>query len=123
MGGWGGTHRLREDLEARLGPRLAPYLQNSIHRVADEWALNFEPAEFLMSEKATNGDHWAIWLKSQCAALVVLGRESRICDAAELRTMTQWRTGTTFAQLEAGHSVHIDAPKEFADLLRRFLTA
>ncbi|MBM2291723.1 alpha/beta hydrolase [Sulfitobacter pseudonitzschiae] len=118
---WGGTFRLREDLEERLGPRLAPYLQNSIHRVAEGWALNFDPTEFLVSEQATNGDHWTIWLQSQCPALVVSGSESRICDAAELRSMAEQRAGTTFAQLDAGHSVHIDAPKEFVNLLRQFL--
>lgn len=118
---WGGVFRLREALEERLGPRLSPYLQNSIHRLPQGWALNFDPAEFLASEQATNGNHWNIWLQSQCSALVVSGSESRICDATELRAMAERRSGTKFAQLYAGHSVHIDARKEFAELLRQFL--
>ncbi|NDK35036.1 alpha/beta fold hydrolase [Rhodovulum sulfidophilum] len=118
---WGGVFRLREDLEDRLGPRLSPYLQNSIRRVADGWTLNFEPAEFLLSERATNGDHRAVWLQSRCPALVVSGSESRVCDPAELQAMAQSRENTTFIQLRAGHSVHIDAPAEFARHLRAFL--
>lgn len=118
---WGGTFRLREALEDRLGPHLSPYLQNSIRRVDDGWTLNFDPAEFLESERATNGDHWNVWLQSRCPALVISGSESRVCDGAELRTMAEKREGTAFAQLRAGHSVHIDARPEFVELLRRFL--
>lgn len=118
---WGGTFRLREALEARLGTRLSPYLQNSIHRVSKGWTLNFEPAEFLISEQATNGDHWNIWLGSRCPALIVSGSESRVCDAAELQSMTKRREDTHFVQLKAGHSVHIDARVEFVDILRQFL--
>ncbi|ARC90296.1 alpha/beta hydrolase [Rhodovulum sp. MB263] len=118
---WGGIFRLREDLEDRLGPRLSPYLQNSIRRIADGWTLAFEPAEFLLSEQATNGDHRDVWRQSRYPALVVSGSESRICDAAELRAMAECRANTSFIQLGAGHSVHIDAPVEFARHLRDFL--
>lgn len=120
---WAGTSRLREDLEARLGPRLAPYLQQSIHRVADGWKLNFDPAEFLVSEQAINGDHWNVWLQSSCPALVVSGSQSRVCDATELRAMASRRLGARFVQLEAGHSVHIDARADFVELVRQFLNA
>lgn len=118
---WGGTFRLREALEEKLGPRLSPYLQNSIRRVQDGWTLNFDPAEFLKSEQATNGDHWHIWLQSRCPALVVSGSESRVCDATELRSMAAKREHTTFSQLNTGHSVHIDMRPEFSELLRQFL--
>lgn len=118
---WGGTFRLREALEEQLGARLSSYLQNSIHRVSEGWSLNFEPAEFLMSEQAVNGDHWNIWLASRCPALVVSGSESRICNAAELQSMAKRRENTNFVQLKAGHSVHIDARAEFVDLLQQFL--
>ncbi|WP_020594186.1 alpha/beta fold hydrolase [Kiloniella laminariae] len=118
---WDVTFRLREALEEHLGPRLAPYLQNSIHRIAEGWTLNFDPAEFLVSEQATNGDHWDIWLQSKCPALVVSGSTSRISDAAELQSMAERREDTNFVQLNAGHSVHIDARAEFVDLLQQFL--
>lgn len=118
---WNGTFRLREALEDRLGPRLSPYLQNSIRRVKDGWTLNFDPAEFLESERATNGNHWNVWLGSRCPALVVSGTESRVCDAAELQEMVEKRERTSFVSLKAGHSVHIDARHEFAELVRRFL--
>nr|WP_319515215.1 alpha/beta hydrolase [uncultured Cohaesibacter sp.] len=118
---WSGTFRLREALEKRLGSRLSPYLQNSICRVKDGWTLNFDPDEFLISEQATNGDHWNVWLQSRCPALVVSGSESRVCDATELRAMAEKREGTGFAQLKAGHSVHIDARSEFAEIVQQFL--
>lgn len=122
VAGWGGTYRLREQLEAKLGPRLSPYLQKSIRRVADGWTLTFDPAEFLVSEQATNGDHWDIWLKSRCPALVISGSDSRICDANELLLMTERRNNTQFRQLKAGHSVHIDARFEFARVVKTFLS-
>ncbi|AVO37168.1 alpha/beta fold hydrolase [Pukyongiella litopenaei] len=118
---WSGTFRLRETLEDRLGPRLAPYLQRSIRRTKDGWTLNFDPAEFLLSEQATNGDHWNVWLQSRCPALVLSGSESRVCDRAELQAMAERRDGTEFARLEAGHSIHIDARPEFVERLRQFL--
>lgn len=118
---WAGTFRLREELEDKLGPRLSPYLQKSIQRVDDGWRLNFEPEEFLASEQAINGDHWAIWLKSRCPALVVSGSQSRVADGAHLREMADRRMKTDFLQLNAGHSVHIDAPEAFADNVAAFL--
>ncbi|WP_026480264.1 alpha/beta fold hydrolase [Ahrensia sp. 13_GOM-1096m] len=120
---WTGTFRLREELEDRLGARLAPYLQKSIHRVAEGWTLNFDPAEFLISEQATNGDHWSIWLQSHCPALVISGSESRVCDETELRAMAVRRNNTEFAQIEAGHSVHIDQRQNFTKLVNTFLTS
>lgn len=118
---WSGTFRLREDLEARLGPRLARYLQKSIRRVAEGWTLNFEPDEFLRSEQATNGDHWPVWLQSRCPALVVSGSESRVADGEEVQRMAERRNDTQFVRLKGGHSIHIDAPAEFAAVVRRFL--
>ncbi len=35
--------------------------------------------------------------------------------------MTDRRENATFSQLTAGHSVHIDAPADFAAVVRRFL--
>ncbi|MCV0378985.1 alpha/beta hydrolase [Nitratireductor sp.] len=119
---WSGTFRLREELEERLGPRLSPYLQKSIRRVEDGWTLNFDPAEFLVSERATNGNHWKVWLQSRCPALVVSGSESRVCDGTELQTMTERREGTVFTQLKAGHSIHIDDRTDFVETLRHFLS-
>lgn len=118
---WAGTYRLREELEAKLGPRLAPYLQKSIQRCPEGWRLNFEPDEFLRSERATNGDHWSVWLASRCPALVVGGRASRVCDSEHLKAMADKRTHTTLVLLDAGHSVHVDARKEFAKACQTFM--
>lgn len=118
---WAGTYRLREELEAKLGPRLAPYLQRSICRHAEGWRLNFNIAEFLRSEQATNGDHWAVWLASQCPTLVIGGRTSRVCDPEHLKAMADRRARATLTMINAGHSVHVDAREEFAQACLQFL--
>ncbi|WP_128254393.1 alpha/beta fold hydrolase [Falsirhodobacter deserti] len=118
---WAGIYRRREELEAKLGPRLAPYLQRSIERRPEGWQLNFDPDEFLRSEQATNGDHWGVWLASECPALVVGGRASRVCNAEHLKAMADRRKDTMLVMLDAGHSVHVDARKDFGVLCQQFL--
>ena len=118
---WAGIYRLRQELEARLGPRLAPYLQRSIKRCPEGWQLNFDPDEFLRSEQATNGNHWDVWLASRCPALVIGGQASSVTDADHLKAMADRRKHTTLVMMDAGHSVHVDAPKEFAAACQRFL--
>jgi len=118
---WSGVFPRREALEAKLGVRLAPYLQKSIHRVESGWSLNFDPEEFLLSEHAINGDHWKTWASSRCPALVVRGENSPISDENHLKSMALSRKDTEFVSINAGHSVHIDEPEYFAEVVRHFL--
>ena len=120
---WAGVFPRREDLEERIGPRLATYLQNSIRRVPTGWCLDFEIEEFLLSVAALNGNHEGIWTASHCPALVIRGANSALTTLEELSTMAARRPETDFTEITAGHSVHIDAPNRFAETVQEFLKA
>jgi pimeloyl-ACP methyl ester carboxylesterase len=120
---WSGVYPTRADLEAKLGPRLAPYLRRSIREDADGWRLTFEPAEILESEQALNGDHWREWLSHDCPALIIRGVSSRVADAALLEEMVRRRPNTRLVALPGGHSVHVDSPAPYADAVNAFLGA
>jgi pimeloyl-ACP methyl ester carboxylesterase len=52
---WSGLFKTRADLEARVGPKMAPYLRDSFRETAEGWRLAFEPKDMVMSQKALNG--------------------------------------------------------------------
>jgi pimeloyl-ACP methyl ester carboxylesterase len=118
---WAGVFPTRDALEERIGARLAPYLRKSMKRVADGWTLTFEPREVLESSKALNGDYWHVWLGHTCPALVIRGAHSKPVDGNVLAEMARRRPDTELATIDAGHSVHIDAPEAFVAAVRAFL--
>lgn len=118
---WSGVFPRREALEEKLGERMAPYFQKSIRRVEGGWCLNFDPEEFLLSEHAINGDHWKTWRSSRCPALVIRGQNSPVTDENQLNEMAETRKKTKSVSIAAGHSVHIDKPSEFAEIVQNFL--
>lgn len=119
---WAGVYPTREALEEKIGARLAPYLEKSIHHTAAGWTLMFEPTEMMLSEHALAGDDWKLWLASACPALVLHGDESRVSDAAELLEMAKRRPNTEYVSIGgAGHSIHIDKPAETIRVVRDFL--
>lgn len=85
------------------------------------WRLTFDPTEVLASEAALNGDHWPKWLAHTCPALVVRGARSVPVSGEVLEQMARRRPNTRLVTLDAGHSVHIDAPQAFVDAVSRFL--
>jgi pimeloyl-ACP methyl ester carboxylesterase len=122
---WAGRFPSRDALEAKIGKRLAPYLAKSIVQEdapnGGGWRLAFEPTEILESECALNGDHWAEWMSHTCPALVIRGARSVPVDGKVLAEMARHRPNTEFAEIDAGHSVHIDAPQPFIETVNRFL--
>lgn len=118
---WEGTFPSREALAERIGQRLAPYLLDSFRDTPDGWQLAFDPREILASQLQLNGDHWADWLATDCPALVIRGRESRITTQAHLEQMVARRPHTRLVTLAGGHVVHQDNPDGFADTVREFL--
>lgn len=118
---WAGVHPSKEALEAKIGEDLTPYLQKSIKQVEGGWTLRWEPAEFLRSEQALNGNHWAAWLASDCPALIIRGSESEVVPGENLEAMAARRPNTVLKTLQAGHSVHVDQPEAFAAAVRDFL--
>lgn len=119
--GWGGTHATREALEAKIGARLAPYLQKQIVAAEGGFRLAFDPAEVLASEAALNGNHWKEWLSQRFPALVVRGAASPVVPGKELEAMARRRQNTKLVTIDAGHSVHVDAPEAFALAVSQFL--
>lgn len=120
---WAGTYPTKEALEEKIGPRLSPYLQKSMRHGAQGWWLAFEPEEVLLSEQALNGDHWKEWLATDCPALIIRAQQSKVVPGDELIEMANRRPNTRLVTIDAGHSVHIDAPEEFMREVRSFLAA
>ena len=117
---WAGVFPRRQDLVDRIGPRLAPYLLESMRETNEGWKLAFEPSEMLDSQRSVNGDHWQDWLASRCPALVIRGRRSPLTTSEALQEMAARRARTQFVQLDAGHLVHVDAPAAVATEVRTF---
>ena len=120
---WEGTFPTREGLEEHIGQRLLPYLTDSFRSTPNGWRLAFEPREMLESQRQLNGDHWADWLATQCPALLIRGRESRITTQNQLAEMAARRPNTRLVTLDGGHVVHMDNPNGFANTVREFLCA
>ncbi len=118
---WEGTYPTREALAQAVGPRFLPYLEDAFRETAEGWRLAFEPRAMVASQAQLNGDHWADWLASDCPALLVRGRQSRVTSAAMLEEMAARRPRTRLVTLEAGHVVHLDDPVGFAAAVRSFL--
>ena len=118
---WKGTFQTREELENRIGPRLAPYLRDSFREVSGGWRLAFDPEDMLESQNFVNGDHWKDWLASDCPALILRGRDSRLTSQEHLEQMASRRPNTQLFTLDGGHVIHQDNPAEFAKVVRTFL--
>lgn len=121
MAGWDATFKTREDLAERIGPRLAPYLQDSFRQVDGGWRLAFDPDDMVKSQTAIRGNHWHDWLASSCPALVLRGSESRVTRRDHMEEMASRRPNTRFRELEGGHVLHAGNPAAFEAVLKEFL--
>ena len=118
---WSGTFETREQLAERIGPRLLPYLQDSVRATPDGWRLAFDPPEIVESQKNLAGDYWRDWLASDCPALIVRGLNSPLTTQSHLEDMAMRRPNARLETLEGGHVVHFDNPDGFARSVRAFL--
>jgi pimeloyl-ACP methyl ester carboxylesterase len=118
---WEGTFITREDLENRIGARFVPYFEPSFRQTDSGWKLAFEPREMVASQLQLCGDRWPDWLATDCPALLIRGRESRVTTAEHLQQMALRRPNTTLVSLNGGHVVHMEAPTEFISAVRTFL--
>lgn len=121
MEGWGGVFNSREELAERLGPRLAPYLQDSFRQVEGGWRLAFDPEDMAKSQACIRGDHWSDWLRSVCPALLIRGSESRVTQQEHCEEMARRRPNTRLRVLEGGHVLHAGNPLAFEDAVSEFL--
>jgi pimeloyl-ACP methyl ester carboxylesterase len=118
---WEGTFATREDLVNRVGARFAPYFEDSFRHTSTGWKLAFEPREMLESQRNLCGDHWQDWLATDCPALLIRGRESRVTSAEHMEQMARRRPNTTLVSLNGGHVLHVETPIEFISTVRTFL--
>src|SRR5207302_5229186 len=90
MTGWGAAFASRDELEKQVGPRMLPYLKDSIRQTADGiWQLAFNPDEMAISQRCMAGNHWTDWLATDCPALVIRGADSRVTTDAEMTLMVE----------------------------------
>jgi len=118
---WAGTSRSKKELEERIGPRLLPYLQDSIRQAPEGWRLAFDAEDMLSSQRGLNGDHWQDWLATDCPALLIGGDESRVTSRTQLEEMATRRPNTQLVVLKGGHVVHFDNPDGFTSAVKPFL--
>ncbi len=120
---WAGVFATREELANQIGARFAPYFEDSFRQIENGWRLAFEPSEMVESQRWLCGDHWQDWLATDCPALLVRGRDSRVTTAEELEEMARRRPNTALVTLDGGHVPHKECPEEFNRAVLRFLTS
>ncbi len=118
---WGGLFPSREALAERVGPHFLPYLQDAFRESPAGWRLAFDPRDTVASQDALNGDYSADWLATDCPALLIRGRESRVTTADMLEQMAARRPNTRLMTLDGGHVVHVDNPAGFTGAVQAFL--
>jgi esterase len=118
---WQGVFSTREELEARIGARFVPYLSDSIRQSGAGWRLAFDPQDMVRSQQNLVGDHWSDWLASDCRALLLRGRESRVTSVEQMEEMAERRPHTNLLILDGGHALHTDNPGAFNAVVRSFL--
>lgn len=118
---WVGIFKTREELAERIGPRIAPYLQDSFRQTPHGWRLAFDPHDMVKSQTSLNGNYWADWLATSCPALLIRGVESRVTKPEHIEQMALRRPNTQLKVLEGGHVIHASHPAVFAQAVRLFL--
>lgn len=111
----------REALLAGLGD-AAPMVADRLREEPDgSWRLPFVPADVVASDLGVRGDHWPVWLGSDCPALLVHGRTSFLVTPELAREMAERRPHTRRAELDAGHFIPTEDPEGLAKAVRDFL--
>lgn len=110
----------RDQLVAACGS-LAPLLEAGMRPCDGGWRLACHPRDMVDSDTRILGDHRAVWLGSDCPALLLHGTRSTVLPTAQAREMARRRPRTTLAELDADHWVHLRCPQESASAIRSFL--
>ncbi|MGP0019703.1 MAG: alpha/beta fold hydrolase [Candidatus Sulfotelmatobacter sp.] len=118
---WGGISETREALVQRVGARFVPYLEPSFRQTPEGWRLAFDPRDTVASQNSLNGDHWKDWLASDCPALLIRGKDSRVTTQAHMEQMASRRANARLEVLDGGHVVHMDNPSGFTETVKKFL--
>ena len=82
---WKGTFQTKAELEQKIGERFLPYLKDSIRNTNDGWKLAFDHEEMLVSNNlVADTNHWKEWLATDCPALLIRGKDSRVTTQEHL---------------------------------------
>ncbi len=117
---WKGHFPTREALAEAIGP-LSAYLQDSFRETPAGWKLAFDPHDIVESGRCLAGDHTRDWIATQCPALLLRGRDSKVTTRANLEQMASQRPNTRLETLDGGHVLHVDNPLGFANAVNEFL--
>jgi esterase len=118
---WEGEFPTRDALAERIGSRFVPYLVDSFRQTPTGWKLAFEPREIVESGRCSAGDHWDDWLATDCPALLLRGRDSRVTTQAECEQMAARRPNTRLETIDGSHILHFDNPTAFNNAVKAFL--
>lgn len=118
---WEGQFTTREALAEHVGSRFLPYLEDSFRKTPAGWGLAFDPRDIVASGKCLPGDHWQDWLATECPALLLRGRDSRVTTQASVEQMASRRPNTHLKILDGGHVLHLDNPAGFTNAVKEFL--
>ncbi|MEV5594963.1 alpha/beta hydrolase [Streptomyces sp. NPDC052496] len=111
----------REALLDGVGP-AAPLIAGQLRQEADgSWRLPFVPEDVVASDLGVRGDHWPVWLGSDCPALLIHGRTSFLLTPELAAEMTERRPHTRRVELDAGHFIPAEDPEGMAGAVRDFL--
>lgn len=103
---------------------LAPLLLDSIVEHEDGWGFRFEDAWYERIRENLQGDFSAQWAAIACPILLLQGGKSWALGTEEAERLAALNPRTQLLRFaEAGHIIHDDAPAEFAQAVRDFLSA
>jgi esterase len=103
-----------------VGERFALYLEPSFRQTRQGWRLAFDPRDPVASQNSLNGDHGKDWLASDCPALLIRGKDSRVTTQAHMEQMAARRRNARLEILDGGQVVHSDNPGGFAEAVKKF---
>jgi esterase len=67
------------------------------------------------------GNHWNDWLATDCPALIIRGRDSRVTTESEFEQMATRRPNTGLETLNGSHVLHFEDPAAFEAATKNFL--
>ena len=119
---WQGEFPTREALADLIGPRFLPYLEPSFRETQTGWKLAFDPLDMVTSGQCLLGNHWNDWLATDCPALIIRGRDSRVTTESEFEQMATRRPNTRLETLNGSHVLHFEDPAAFEAATKNFLS-
>ena len=85
-------------------------------RADGRWGLAYDPGIAVpFRQQAAPPALWSLWDAIKCPTLVVRGTRSNVLSEDVARRMVQTLADGRLMELDAGHNVPLDRPRELAD--------